>query len=81
MSLSKKCKSWPRKVYLHLGLISDITRFDINSKSSRWGRNNGGYRRKGRQKDIVGAYWHLGELKKQFYQGRELLPRNSGKKG
>jgi hypothetical protein len=30
---------------------------------------------------MVGAYWHLGELKKQFYQVRELLPRNSGKKG
>lgn len=30
---------------------------------------------------MVGAYWHLGELKKQFYQGRELWPRNTGKKG
>jgi hypothetical protein len=30
---------------------------------------------------MVGAYWRLGELKKQFYQGRELLPRNTGKKG
>jgi len=29
---------------------------------------------------MVGAYWRLGELKKQFYQGRELLPRNTGKK-
>ena len=29
---------------------------------------------------MMGASWHLGELKKQFYQGRELLPRNTGKK-
>ena len=29
---------------------------------------------------MVGTYWRLGELKKQFYQGRELLPRNTGKK-
>jgi phenylpropionate dioxygenase-like ring-hydroxylating dioxygenase large terminal subunit len=30
---------------------------------------------------MVGVYWRLGELKKQFYQGRKLLPRNTGKKG
>lgn len=29
---------------------------------------------------MMGAYWRLGELKKQFYQGRELWPRNTGKK-
>jgi hypothetical protein len=29
---------------------------------------------------MVGAYWHLGELKKQFYQERELWRRNTGKK-
>lgn len=28
-----------------------------------------------------GLWWRLGELKKQFYVGRELLPRNTGKKG
>jgi phenylpropionate dioxygenase-like ring-hydroxylating dioxygenase large terminal subunit len=29
----------------------------------------------------AGLWWRLGELKKQFYVGRLLLPRNTGKKG